>query len=89
MPRQATLARGGKARTDKQVYALARTSFVHAVRTTRASVRTAALWMRVAPSTVTAWLSGKTPVNALKVLRSRRLSKPFLVCLRIEDRRDA
>jgi hypothetical protein len=44
--------------------------------------------MRVAQSTVHRWLAGEVPVNPLRVLRSRRLSKPFLLCLRILDRKN-
>jgi hypothetical protein len=75
-------------RTDDQVTALVQSALRHALVHTRASTRDAARWMRVTQSTVHRWLVGETPVNPLRVLRSRRLSKPFLVCLRILDRKN-
>lgn len=77
----------GPGRSDAQVTALVQSAWRHALAMTKASTRDAARWMRVPQSTVHRWLAGKTPVNPLKVLRSRRLSKPFLMCLRVLDRR--
>lgn len=74
-------------RTDAQVHAWVREAFVHAMAKAGASHRSAARWMRVAPSTVLRWVNGKVPVNPLKVFRSRRLAHHFLICLRIIDRR--
>jgi hypothetical protein len=75
-------------RSDAQVTALVQSAWRHALSVTKASTRDAARWMRVPQSTVHRWLVGKTPVNPLKVLRSRRLSRPFLLCLRVLDRRN-
>ena len=71
------------ARSDKQVYALLRTAFRNALRQEVGSVRAAAAWMRTTASTVQRWTSGERPVNAAMVLRSRRLSAPFVQNLRL------
>lgn len=77
-----------RGRTDQQVTALVQSAFRHALERSAASTRDAARWARVSHSTIHRWLAGEVPVNPLKVLRSRRLSKPFLVCLRLLDRRN-
>lgn len=75
-------------RSDAQVWAMLRTAFAFAVKRSGASVRDAAKWMRVDPSTVQRGLKGKRPIRFEYVLRSRRLTKWFLMCLRIMARKN-
>jgi hypothetical protein len=74
-------------RSDLDVYARARTAFVHCLESAGASVRGAARMLRVASSTVQRYRSGEIPVNPLIILRSPRLSRPFLLCLLSLERR--
>lgn len=73
-PRGSHSATGADPRSDKKVCALVRTSFRAAMRAEGASVREAARWMRVAPSTVQRHLKSGF---LLPVLRSKRLAGPF------------
>ena len=77
-------------RSDKQIRALLRDSFVHALTKTDTSQSGAAKRMKVHVSTVRRWLSTdpeESVVDVAKVLRSRVLSSHFIRCLAAHERK--
>ena len=68
-------------RTPQQVATILRRAFEHCLSATGVSRERAAREMGVKRYTVQRYLSGKSEVNAKFVLRSRRLWRPFWLCV--------
>lgn len=65
----------------KEVPALLKAAFVHALTAEQYSVPRAARSMGVGRATVERYVAGTTEVNAKHVLRSARLWRPFWLCV--------
>lgn len=77
-------------RSDKEVRALLRGSLVHALTETHTSQNEAAKWLKTNVSTLRRWLSESEtapPVDVARVMRSRLLSKHFIRCLALMERK--
>jgi transposase len=74
----------------KQVPAVLKAAFVHALKSEQYSEARAARSMGVSRATVERYVSGATEVNAKYPLRSKRLWRPFWLCVgRLMNRKAA
>lgn len=56
-------------------------AFRHALEKSDASHAAAARWLQIGTSTLGRWLRGESPIDVETIMMSRRLWRPFFVCL--------
>ena len=81
MPRSNGNRSGNGSPNGKQVPAVLKAAFVHALKSEQYSEARAARSMGVDRSTVERYVAGTSEVNAKHVLRSKRLGRPFWLCV--------
>ncbi len=72
--------RNGRARPES-VPSVLKAAFVHALKSEQYSEARAARSMGISRSTVERYVSGQSEVNAKHPLRSKRLGRPFWLCV--------
>lgn len=81
MPRSNGKRSGNGRPNGKQVPAILKAAFVHALESEQYSAARAARSMGVTRSTAERYVAGTSEVNAKHVLRSKRLGRPFWLCV--------